>query len=193
MNLAEDYFSKNHFFKNNFSEIQKNSEMSAQILFFPQVFRRHHVLSDPINYIDLSGNIPVPLISGAVGAFFGGLSGAMVGYYNGEDSIKSALIGAGTGFAIGSGAALFSGGAAAAGVGLGGQVFAGGIGGSIFGFSGSTAAQTTVTGKLSLREASGAAFSGASGGMCGPALGAAGDFATGIVLFPFDILWGARR
>ncbi len=153
-----------------------------------------YVLQDPVNFVDPSGRLAF-LVSGAIGAGFGLTAGAITAYYNGASIGQGALIGAATGFAIGSGAGLLAEGAALAGVGFGGQTFSGAVGGAIGGFTGSLLSQTIVTGSPSLSDAGAAAIGGAAGGACGPVLGggAAAEFTTGVVLFPTNLISGAQH
>ena len=53
--LAEKIIYKNEILETEFSKNKNFEEKSAKIYFFPGVFRRHHVLQDPINFIDPTG------------------------------------------------------------------------------------------------------------------------------------------
>ncbi len=55
MNLVEDYFSKKYFSEENFSESFEESKIDCKVLCFERVFRRHHVLNDPVNLVDPEG------------------------------------------------------------------------------------------------------------------------------------------
>lgn len=55
MNLADDYFSEKYFSDKFLSENFANAENEGQILFFTEVFRRHHVENDPVNKVDPLG------------------------------------------------------------------------------------------------------------------------------------------
>ncbi|MEK6627342.1 MAG: hypothetical protein AABY53_01855 [Bdellovibrionota bacterium] len=75
MNLAVDYFSKKHFFEENFQENNFKNEKSAEILIFTGVFRRPHVNNDPVNFIDPSG-LFIPQVAVVIG---GAIAGALAG------------------------------------------------------------------------------------------------------------------
>lgn len=110
MNLAEDYFSKTCFSEKKLSEILEEAKSDAKILYFDQVFRRHHTWNDPINFID-------PIGLWGFGVTAGGSAEGGVG-----------VVGAGgTGFV---GGGVFGGGSEGINVGgfAGGGAFAGGPG-----------------------------------------------------------------
>ena len=65
-----------------------------------------YVISDPVNYYDLNGNIPIPIITGLVGAAVGGIAGASQGGFSGF--ISGALTGFATGAFGGFGAGSIS-------------------------------------------------------------------------------------
>jgi len=149
-----------------------------------------YVGNDPVNFVDPSGNIPVPLISGGIGAVFGGIAGGFVAAANGGDTnaILSGIgVGAVTGFGIGSGAALFSG--AGLSIGLGAKSLAAGIGGSLGGFTANLVGQAAFTGEVDIRQAGFAAGLGLGAGALTPLLGAtvAGEVGLGLSLLPIDI------
>lgn len=75
MNLAEDYFSKKYFPNEISPENFENRKSDCQILFFDQVFRRHHSLNDPINGIDPKGLWTIQLGGSLTGSFgFGSIA-----------------------------------------------------------------------------------------------------------------------
>jgi hypothetical protein len=84
------------------------------------------VRNNPLKYVDPSGHIPIPMITGAIGGLIGGVAGAGLyawsvgGNINGEDMLLAAGAGAVSGALIGSGAALIG-----AAVGTAGAVSAG--------------------------------------------------------------------
>jgi len=65
-----------------------------------------YVVNDPVNYYDLNGNIPIPIITGLVGAAVGGIAGASQGGFSGF--ISGALTGFATGAFGGFGAGSIS-------------------------------------------------------------------------------------
>jgi len=98
----------------------------------------NYVLGNPISNIDADGQVPVPLITGAIGAVVGGVAGGIVGFFTTKGSVKQRLRGAakgaagGTvrGFIVGSGASLIAGAGLTGGSAILATGAAGGLGGA---------------------------------------------------------------
>jgi hypothetical protein len=98
--LAEDYFSKKYFPEEISAENFGNRKNDCQILFFPQVFRRHHSANDPVNGIDPEGLQKRLVFSGGRLSLYND-DGSLMGTWNatsgpfGKGRLPSGLYGVG--------------------------------------------------------------------------------------------------
>ncbi len=87
--------------------------------------------NNPVLGVDPSGQVPVPLVTGAAGALVGGAAGGLIAWWRGENVAAGMAGGAAGGFLIGSGAALIAPAGTAITAGVAGKLAVVGVAGGV--------------------------------------------------------------